>query len=215
MDEEKTSNCSTIKRKNIIASRYEIGGDREKWDNLIPKETIDKTISLLVANNILPVPKDNSQKITIFSPSSNTGFFESALKEELGDQYIIIASDLADLRNRYTEGEQLKIRADAYFPPLENNSIDVIFDRRGAMWHSANIDEELGNRENVMQLFEVYRNKLKEGGILIIDNDVGFDASTVALLKDVNLGELKGFDKPIIIGEMGCRYQIYKKLPKK
>jgi|GEM_PF-6137186 len=200
-------------RRNFVVSGYEEGGDREDWTDKLPPGVVDKSISLLLTEGVLPKPTKEEVKIVIFSTSSNTGVFESKLKEELGEKYQVIASDLASLSRR-ADGKQQNLQADAFLPPLSHGSVNVIFDRRGALWHTSNVNEPLSHPSRAKQLLEIYRQKLKAGGVLIVDNDVGWDASTADLMAELGIDKPAGFSEPVVVGEKGCRYQVYTKLSK-
>lgn len=196
-------------RSHRISELYGKDGELNKWGEDHLDEIVDKTTLLLVESDIFPKPK-KEEKVIVFSPSANTGVFEASLAKKLGADYFVFGGDLAKLGKR--KKDLSHIQADAFIPPFSDNSIDVVFDRKGALWYSGNPEEPIGSTEDVLNLLSVYRAKLKQNGLLIIDGNTGVVASTADLLDEANLTNLEGFKSYVEIGDSECKYRIYQKL---
>jgi hypothetical protein len=73
---------------------------------------------------------------------------------------------------QYPNVEVLRLSADAMHIPLENGSVNVIWDRLGALWHeieNAGVTSSPYVKEVVESLLNEYKRVLKEDGVVVID----------------------------------------------
>lgn len=63
-------------------------------------------------------------------------------------------------------------QGDAHHLPVADNSVDVIWDRKGWLWHVS----DKKNPQLIVEVLEQYQSKLKEGGVLVFDAIVDMEA---------------------------------------
>lgn len=153
-------------RHLINIAPYKEGECFERWSVINVSRYL---LDIIVNSDLLPKTR-NGEKIVIYSPSANASSTEFFLQRKLGDGYIVIAGDLADVK-RFDTKTIRPLRADASFLPFSKNVIHVIYDGLGALWYEALEDEKIGTTKFVDALFKEYYRILREGGMVIIDID--------------------------------------------
>lgn len=148
-----------------------------------PNEAI-AVYQLLTQKGFIP---DLSQSFTFLSPTSSypshelvtwehdsnlrTGsnlFLAGDMREiNLGTQKPILISTSDEYSHRFNF-----FRWDAENLPFANGSVDIIWDRKGWLWH---LSEHIGNADRLLRTLESYRRLLKAGGCIVTDNIMGFD----------------------------------------
>lgn len=81
-----------------------------------------------------------------------------------------IELEQSQVRRTSKTGEFQYFRWDAEHLPVRNNSVDMIWDRKGWLWHCAN-KKDVGR---FLATIDQYRNLLKDGGCIVVDNIAGF-----------------------------------------
>jgi SAM-dependent methyltransferase len=166
---------------------------------------------LLSQEGILPTP-DKANGFTFFSPSANQGSYEYAFAKTVEDSLtdasekkpLFIAADMfgtgdrenfvPGFRNNELRPEDFKhvvfqkVSAEAERIPLPEASVDVVWDRLGALWHtqSKRISLNISSDQEVQDLLEGYKRVLKPTGCVIIDSAKftrGADSSTMEYLQ--------------------------------
>ena len=175
---------------------YKSGGVLEKWNQMVELADPDygkRLYSILKEGVITPSRKN----FVFLSVSSNGGSREISLARELDkdggggkleSKPTIIASDISDVAFQsipnFANVNFVRLRADAYNLPVEKRSIDVIFDRMGAIWYKVHNGLERATRingklpeweveeivEDVKKTLLQYKEKLKDGGTIILDD---------------------------------------------
>lgn len=197
-----------------IKIMYEPRGRKADWGD--PNAIIEKdallTADILRWSGIIPHPNGTGNKINILSPSSNNGLYEVMLSETLGPDYEVIAGDIAAI-TRIQLGQTRHLQLDANFLPFPDQSIDVVFDRQGALWHAATLDIPNVNSLLTLELFREFHRILKQGGVLITDQRILTYFFTGPLLDHALMGQSpNGFERPRLIGADCWQYRVYKKL---
>lgn len=159
-------------------------------------------VELLFDEKILPPPSD-ARGFVLLSPSANQGLFEFEMAEKLDSTMtekpekkpMFIAADMfGEIRdNQFVPGfwkdfytdefknvDFHKLSADAKNTPLKANSVDVIWDRLGALWHTQNSRVTNGKQdlEDIYRVLNEYRRLLKPGGVVVIDAAVKPEGAT-------------------------------------
>jgi len=162
-------------------------------------QVIQEYADLLIKTGLIP-SDERLSGFVLYSPSSNQRSIETefarridacAGKLQLETPPMVITSDIfGRLEPAYTPSPNLKFisayngqmenfehvktgsfAALAGQTPLESHSVDLIWDRLGAMWHA--IDSVSGTQNNaqeaVVPLLEEYKRILKKGGKVVID----------------------------------------------
>jgi len=189
-------------------------GKLRDWGRLDPLTQQDAllTAQMLKRNQVIPAPKAKGEKIVILSPSSNVGFYEAMIKAAFGNEYIVIAGDIAEVE-RFKHGEATHVQLDANLLPFPNQSLHVIFDRQGALWHAAYADLQARTTVNTSRLFEEYHKKLQYGGLLITDQQVIAKLPTAPMIDRVYQNKRPtGFMNPYTVGEANWQYRVYRNL---
>jgi SAM-dependent methyltransferase len=134
---------------------------------------------------IPPAQKD----FTFLSPTANTATHERAMWEEdkntrtgkstfvVGDLSVLIRKQPLD-----TDSNHLfqSIYLNAFQLPLGNGCIDLIFDRKGWIWHcAANIEY----RQYLLPTLAEYQRVLAPGGSIVFDAMQGFSKDAYAMLR--------------------------------
>jgi len=110
----------------------------------------------------------------LLSPSANTGLYEEAFAKTL--PFKVLAGDIVGVRRQ--RDHSIPLQLNAFYLPIRDNTVDVIFDRLGALWHAVDYDITHHNDHDKLTHFilgEYYR-VLKPGGALILDGDSQFDS---------------------------------------
>ena len=208
-----------FERRLREALSYEAGEWRSSWSKLDTRYRVEALLTIAILKMSQAVPKPASdRKIIFLSPSANNGYIEGLMQKTWGNKYLIIAADLVDVNklSRGFIGRGAKpLRSDGARLPFANSSVDLIFDRAGAMYYEAKWDREnpQNNGSNTLQLFETYRRVLRPGSPLIIDQNTSYDNSTGPLVDDALHGQKpKGFGEPFVIGFLTWQYRIYQKI---
>lgn len=141
-----------------------------------PKEAVE--VWRMLKNSGL-VPGEN-EDIVFVSPTANTPTHETAIWQEenktrsgsstflVGDllpidpKSVIEAANIPDdTQNKFTY-----FHWDAEALPIQNNSVDVIWDRKGWVWHAV---YNFQDSERLDKAFKDYHELLKPGGIIVLD----------------------------------------------
>ncbi|QQG41934.1 MAG: hypothetical protein HYV90_01320 [Candidatus Woesebacteria bacterium] len=170
--------------KNIIDSYSQgpdaIYADWKEREALPPYEAVDiwRDVSRLFF-------RDKNADLIFLSPTSNLPTHEVAIfKDEVQSRKgstIFLVGDLANLNPKDELAQVANLQDDKqkfiYFKwdarnlPVKKGTVDSIWDRRGWIWHSANLED---NREKAtLDSLINYRKMLKKGGIIILDADYG------------------------------------------
>lgn len=158
------------------------------------------------------------QSITFISPSANIPTHEAAIFEvekrfrNQGEDIEFITGDLAHISGELLIKHLPKPELNAIFTyqrwdaenlPLDPNSANVIWDRKGYFWHCAEwIRENKQSPERLMAILREYQSILKPGGIIVIDA-VPFH-SILEVLKPNNI---KPFINAILKQAMSSHYR--------
>lgn len=125
------------------------------------------TSDALIKTGFIPAPTAG-RKTLIFSAASNASLMEHIMQKSLGDEYRVIAGDLANVK-RLSKSES-PIRADDMFLPFPENSLDAVIDYMGASWYEANEDiAKKGKTHHIDELYREYRRVLRPGRPLIVE----------------------------------------------
>lgn len=147
--------------------------------------------TLLLNKRILPAP-DRANGFVFFSPAANQGLFEHSIAKRFDETLsvesqnppVFIAADFfggKDKSGKFQPGflpdiftdEDLnyvkfkKLSAEGEHIPLRDESVDVLWDRVGALWHAQSERISNPDSEGVVNLLDEYKRVLK--GSLIID----------------------------------------------
>lgn len=152
---------------------------KEKADKLFTPQDCIEVFNNIAEAGLMPEP---DKDITIASVASNIPTLELALYEDLKikrtGKVTVITGDRVTLQIPPTIKQNINVSNDNIYHivwdaknlPLPNKSVDVIYDKKGALWYLAST--------NLINIFigclESYRSKLKDGGIVVIDNIEGF-----------------------------------------
>lgn len=182
----------------LLQFTYSKIGRLRKWAEADKKVNRDLLVSyptLLLKESLLPQP-DQANGFVFYSASANQGNFEytmaqavdASLSQKSPKPPLFIAGDIfghsGDEMEQFepgfvqTEAQKAsplkhvhftRISADARHIPLQDGSVDVVWDRLGALWHvqsSRIVDPDLGS---VGSLLSEYSRVLRPGGNVVID----------------------------------------------
>lgn len=201
----------SLRRK--LEQQYGDGGRSASWaqKDVESNPTLPNDyFALLVQEGIIP-REEELGGFTFLSPSANTGRYEyemakaldASLAHQPTPQPRFIASEIVGNLLDSSQKDPLSYVAfetrteDARELSLPPRSVDVIWDRLGAVWHlqRQRIDKEESSTKEVVRLLERYKNLLKPGGRVILD--ATDETSTMGVLerKDV-LPIVSVFDSP-------------------
>lgn len=151
----------------VYTTTYEQGGPMENWGQLQSNANLSEA-RFLLESGLIPKPSFGTRPV-ILSTSANGSITENILQNELGNEYLVVASDLGDIPR--VEGPAHKCRADARNLPFGNETVDLIYDNLGAMWYEAFRDVSAPlQTSRVISLFKEYDRVLKPNGKLVIDD---------------------------------------------
>jgi hypothetical protein len=128
-------------------------------------------------NAFIPQHVGDKERLIIASPSANRGVHELSIFDGLRNTYDVnfIASDLADIPD-HVGSVNYESSVFKYVPNrnaldlaavLSENgvtSVDVIFDMKGALWHSS-----LHKKLKTKDVLDVYKSVLSENGVIVTD----------------------------------------------
>jgi len=200
-------------RHKDTAVMYEPGGGLQDWGSLdtATRTHALKTANLLKETGIIKPPKPG-QKGIIVSPSANIGIYEQLIRGAFGDNYVVVAGDLADIKRFKVKDGAREARFDAAFLPFAASTVDTIFDRAGAMWHEAFTDVKNQTDANTLRLFQEYRRALKVQGCVVIEQASTVKLPTSFLIDCVLQKHVpEGYNQPFIIGARPYQYRVYRK----
>ena len=186
-----------------------------------PEDTARSTMSVLEKTGVLAQMANETKTLFFSSVSRGERSFETAKllnawleQHGITKRQKVLVSDFAMAPDGNPVVEKAPehlphvqyeaIASDSYKLPLRDESIDVIHERFGALYHSA----ELGT-ENIDRLIEEYRRVLVPGGMLYIDamheNERLKSSTASALLKAIddsieNHFKKFGFDAELVDG---------------
>lgn len=171
---------------------YEKGGRLEKWNTLVEQADPDygqRLFEILNREKVLPTTLDDFRFLSV---SANGGAreisFAKALDEKIEwksekpeEKPTIFASDIVNIEYeppKLANVNFVRLRADANKLPITPNSIDVVFDRMGAVWYKVHTKLETATRingklpdweteeitESLREIIEGYVEKLRVGG---------------------------------------------------
>ncbi|KKU52972.1 MAG: hypothetical protein A3A28_05370 [Candidatus Sungbacteria bacterium RIFCSPLOWO2_01_FULL_47_32] len=187
-------------RKNVM-EKYGEGGALQSWDKMaemVNPQYAKKFYELMAGERFIP---DDLNGFVFLSPSSNKASKEIKLAEifdkrlegtSLKQKPIFIASDIFGTHEkdgRFLPGfdpekkPQFKnidftfVTSEAGRLPIRAESVTMIMDRMGAMWHA--IDDglasssaaagEAGRKTDAEKILKEYAEKLKKGGVILFD----------------------------------------------
>lgn len=188
---------------------------KERYDKVFgPTQAVQVWLQIR-QNGLLPDARGN---LTFLSPTSNVPTHEIAIwKEEISQRVGTTRFLVGDLVSIPSIGKQLEevkpylsdnhkfdyFQWNAEQLPVGNQSVDVIWDRKGWLWHCANIkiaSEEKSDaidilrtrrtvRKKLQKAFSEYNRILRVGGILVIDQvdywyEEFFEPSTVTMIDE-------------------------------
>lgn len=192
-----------IQAQKIIP--YERNDGFGMWPRMNPSYAQDAITTAKIIKESKLVPESDS---VIFSPSAFSGLFEEALCMVFEHKIPVIASELA--RTQRAHALQ-NIRANSLFIPLPNESVNLVFDRAGALWYEC--DYATGNKKipsYILPQFDEYRRILKPGGALLIESVAVLPIPTTASFLDTCLGKNYipvGYKE---IRQIGNKYNTYR-----
>lgn len=158
---------------------------KEASDTLFGPEHAIEVWQRIESEELLPPP---SQHLVIVSAASHIPTHERALfthiaetrpggctffAEDIQNPKHWSATDQAVATPIHTPTSDFQfIQSDARNIPVARGSVDVLFDRKGWIWHASNVNTL--NTKRVFTAFEHYYQLLKPGGILVVDAISGF-----------------------------------------
>lgn len=172
MDEMKRHIKSTYEDRGVLPR----GMWKEGSDKLFGAEEVHALYSEMVAQGIVPKPDGD---FTFVSPTANvptheTAFFEADQKVRQGQSRFLVG-DISENPLEETQIQQSTetgafqyFRWDAEHLPIRSASVDMIWDRKGWLWHTANANKP----ELFIKALTDYELLLKQGGCIVID-DIG------------------------------------------
>ena len=183
--------------KDRIRDKYE--GDPE-WkaesDRLFGPEEASALWHELEKSHIIPEPEADVNIVSVSAniPTHELAMFKADLLTRKGKSRFVIG-DISELRVKTFIDELVEpyttfrnrfayIRWDAYNLPVPDSSADVIFDRKGALWHIAH---NYRDTQKLIETFKEYHRILKPGGSLVVDNIGGFEAYLKGLSRERQL----------------------------
>lgn len=211
--DDQSQETGRAKTHGDLRKMYEHGGDLGDWGKLDPLTQQDALITAqtLKKSGVIPIPRKKGEKIVVLSPSSNIGFYEAMIRATFGNNYVVVAGDIANIE-RLGFGQAAHIQFDAKVLPFPDDSLNVVFDRQGALWHAAYTDLQAGSI-HTQELFKEFHAKLRYGGLLITDQQVIAKLPTGPLIDRVLKNKPpEGYMRPFMIGERNWQYRVYKRL---
>jgi len=220
---------------------YNPGGKLQYWQEteaLRNPDLAKQYVDLLIQEQIIPHP-DKATGFVFLSPSANQGMFEYEIADRL-NQSITKKPDpppiflAADIFGNYQDGQFVpgfwkgfyqdefdnvifqKISADANKIPILDNSVDVIWERLGALWHVQNNRATGENLDStpIVNLLNEYDRVLKSGGVIILDaatQTEGATNSTIDFLEgkfNIPGAQINPYDYKIDLKELGWETQF-------
>ncbi|WP_146615408.1 hypothetical protein [Paenibacillus pabuli] len=148
--------------------KYSSGGELSDWYE--PTYLYNKNIDWLetVLKN-LQTKGLSLQSNVILSPSANKGKYEYEISKKFPNS-TVIATDIfvpnghvtSENNFTYLSGNNNAIDARHYLKSNNIVKVDLIFDIKGALWHS-------GNDKNLKRILEEYYSILNKGGTIVFD----------------------------------------------
>lgn len=189
-----------------IRTKYSTSEDIHSWklesDMITTPEMMLQSWQSLKAQGILPSFESD---LIFVSPTANYPTHEVAIyKNEITERQgkiLFLVGDISDVNpspllhenqiqnNQYQQFHYFKWNANAL--PISNQSVDVIWDRKGWLWHlaeNAKFLSEGEGRQMVLSAFDQYFQLLSNKGVLIVDATTSTqqaEISTVQLLSDL------------------------------
>lgn len=109
----------------------------------------------------------------ILGYTDSTEFYYQISRKEVFDKNLPAQIFRPSFKGQLDEVENansLSIASDAYRLPLQDDSVNVLWDRLGAMWHALNNDIPKHEYEkSLIPLLEEYKRILKSGGCIVVD----------------------------------------------
>lgn len=150
---------------------------KDKADSLFTSGDAVEVWNNIRLQGLLPPPNND---ILILSPTAWIPRHEIAIWENETEvrkgNTVVVAGDIraidldaaeCTLPPQKNDASFHYIRLNAARIPLRNDSVDVIWDRKGWLWHVAN--EAYGDYMNIECAFDYYHNLLKKNGIIVLD----------------------------------------------
>lgn len=160
--------------KNQLRLSY--SGDL-KWkvasDRKLGPDCIQHIVTNLIEAGVWP---SSRQPMVVLSPTANVPHHELQLwKYAQQIHYAPVTVLASDLINHCQSGEQVSqragqhtfqyLQADAALLPICNGSVDILWDRKGWLWHLADTQQVDSLQDTLLQ----YKQKLKPQGAIVID----------------------------------------------
>ncbi len=173
------------------------------------RKRVGEFIGNVIANEVKDIPF--GEKPIVLSVASNVGVMEAGIQEAIGSKAKVISGDLGQYPR---EPGTTPLQADAAELPFAKNSIPVIVDILGGSWHDLLLDKaSAGKTHYASELFGGYRSRLKDNGILVLDNWSEGKSSTQELIAEVyGKNEIPGFEPPQNYTDGKYNVSVYRKL---
>lgn len=181
-------------------------------DSVITSDVVSSIIQDLVSEGVISRLSDH---FVFLSPTANIPTHEITCFEYITQTLKVpstfIAGDICeyplntDHIYRENEGSSFQyVRLDAQQLPIRDSSVDLIWDRKGWLWHvSRSYDQE----QILNALMEYYR-VLRPGGAIVIDDIIHFEEKVRKLYSSYPFTKLVG----MLIKAIGARYVVFKPL---
>jgi hypothetical protein len=187
--------------KDEIADKYEARGrEKPRWkaraDGLYGADDVRKTFDALSAAGVIPPPDKDFVFVSASSnlPTHERLIFDADQQTRRG-KVRFIAGDIseieapADLKSVTTKtGSFQFFRWDAERLPVAPASVDLVWDRKGWLWHNATTFQKPARW---LASLMAYAATLKPGGAVVIDHPPGWTE-----LKRHDYGSIGALDEP-------------------
>jgi hypothetical protein len=171
----KTKIVDTYEGRDI----YREGAWKLESDQIITPEVIDRIYDHLRSYRILPAPH---LPLTFVSPTANIPTHELSFfnkdSETRTAESLFLVGDISSLPLEPTQKQEQRgnktlqyFRWDAHELPLSPQSVDIIWDRKGWLWHILSEKNEVLMIETMKNYFEL----LRPNGAIVIDSIQDFE----------------------------------------
>lgn len=155
-------------------------GVNYNWDSKERAQYGYRLYKTIKENGLFPPDMDG---FVFLSVSANKGTKElelaKSLEEDIKDKHfnkkpLVISADMAHVKNSHNQEGENYVLADARKIPLIKESVDIIFDRMGAIWYAS--WEE--NKNCLIKLLDEMSRALKKHGKILVEatNSISTDA---------------------------------------
>lgn len=215
-DEELVVDVDLKPELKAIQGRYRVkpGAEASPWKEqelFSPEDAVVVWENVKQALNITP-----ETDITFLSPTSNAPTHEFAILQHeapihTGNIEIITSDVVEDLYPKSLLEEAAQYTNDhihfsfsdqtpAGYPHMPDGAIDVLWDRKGYLWHTTDPKKAL----------EEFDRLLAPGGALVIDADYGTDEGGGSILDSTNMRlEAMGENNPLNSAEVKAKFDTF------